>query len=39
MDLKEILESIGGAGNAVNTAAALGLGTAGLALLKKGTVI
>jgi len=36
MDLKEILESIGGAGNAVNTAAALGLGTAGLALAEKG---
>ena len=36
MGLKEILESIGGAGNAVNTAAALGLGTAGLALAEKG---
>ena len=36
MDLKGILESIGGAGNAVNTAAALGLGTAGLALAEKG---
>ena len=36
MSLKEILESIGGAGNAVNTAAALGLGTAGLALAEKG---
>jgi len=36
MGLKEILESIGGAGNAGNTAAALGLGTAGLALAEKG---
>ena len=30
MTLEEILEAIGGEGNAVNTAAALGLGTAGL---------
>ncbi len=34
--LKEILEAIGGTGNAANTAAALGLGTAGLALAEKG---
>jgi hypothetical protein len=36
MSLKDILEAIGGAGNAGNTAAALGLGTAGLALAEKG---
>ena len=36
MTLEEILEAIGGEGNAVNTAAALGLGTAGLALAEKG---
>jgi hypothetical protein len=35
-DLKEILEGIGGKDNAVKTAAALGLGTAGLALAEKG---
>ena len=34
--LKEILEAIGGTGNAANTAAALGLGTAGLALAERG---
>jgi hypothetical protein len=34
--LKEILEGIGGKDNAVKTAAALGLGTAGLALAEKG---
>lgn len=36
MTLTEILEAIGGAGNVGNTAAALGLGTAGLALAEKG---
>ena len=36
MTLTEILEAIGGAGNAGSTAAALGLGTAGLALAEKG---
>lgn len=34
--LKNILEGIGGEGNAASTAAALGLGTAGLALAEKG---
>ena len=34
--VKDILEAIGGEGNAANTAAALGLGTAGLALAEKG---
>ena len=36
MTLSEILEAIGGEGNAANTAAALGLGTAGLALAERG---
>ena len=34
--LKNFLESIGGEGNAGNTAAALGLGTAGMALAERG---
>jgi len=34
--VKDILEAIGGEGNAANTAAALGLGTAGLALAERG---
>ena len=34
--LKNILEGIGGEGNAASTAAALGLGTAGLALAERG---
>ena len=36
MTLTEILEALGKKGDAVNTAAALGLGTAGLALANKG---
>jgi len=36
MTLTDILNAIGGEGNAANTAAALGLGTAGLALAEKG---
>tara|TARA_R100001198_G_C5206041_1_gene193175 strand:- start:329 stop:1183 length:855 start_codon:yes stop_codon:yes gene_type:complete len=34
--ITDILEAIGGEGNAANTAAALGLGTAGLALAERG---